>query len=68
MKVFYCIDFTGVWPTGTCALVVAPTAEEARKMLAKELTSYGLKLEESDTLAEVDLSQPRVEILLNGDY
>ncbi len=43
MKVFTCDQFTGFYPVGTAAVVVAHDKKEARKKLEGELTYLGLE-------------------------
>lgn len=68
LKVFTCTGFTGRWPVGTCAIMVAPDMQEARDRLSVKLEAYGFKLKSDDVLTEVNLSEPSAEILLDGDY
>ena len=42
MNVWTCVDFRGHWPVGTAAVVIAPTAFEARRILMAELERKGL--------------------------
>ena len=74
MKIFTSNDFdTGYW-TGTAAVVVAENHEEAWKALARELEGWDTParrskvIHSSFNLREVDLSNPQVIILQDGDY
>lgn len=66
MKVFCSNDFTGMWPVGTAAIVVAPDYEIAVALITAELKSGGLKWD--GTLKEVQTQNTQVIILNNGDY
>ncbi len=68
MKVFYCTSFTGHYPVGVCALVVAKDVFEARTLLTTELQRCGLVLELTDEIQEVDTSLCGVNILSDGMY
>lgn len=69
MKVFHNTAFTGHWPVGTAALVVAPNAATAAVMLRDELAKQGLDqpVHASDMI-ELNIDDSSVIVLLNGDY
>lgn len=67
MRVFVCNDFTGYWPVGTAAVVVADDEVAARGLLAQALRDK--KLDDGGfTLTEVDTGKAAVRILNDGDY
>lgn len=68
MKVFVCTDFTGHWPVGTSAVMIASTIEEAGKLLRKELEKYGLDPNDEFTLTEILTQEPKAVILNDGNY
>lgn len=68
MKVFVCTDFTGHWPVGTAAVVIAPTMEDAGKLLRKELENHGLDPNDEFTLTEISNHEPKAIILNDGNY
>jgi hypothetical protein len=69
MKVFTCKEFTGHWPAGTAAVVVADTAMEAARLLMEDLKAHGLAQDLDDLdMWEVPTHQPWVRILCDGNY
>lgn len=67
MRVFTCNDFTGFYPVGTAAVIVADTEEAARGMLDEVLADKGLK-PDPYTLVEIDVCCFQVSILCDGNY
>jgi hypothetical protein len=69
MKVFYSTTFNGHWPVGVAAVVVASDSKFAAKRLEIELKKQGLEQEiKPESLIEIDLYDPKVYMLNNGDY
>lgn len=70
MKVFTCTSFTGHWPVGTAAVIVAKDKEEARAALAVELMERGLKVDDAATweIKRLKTTVPSVTILRDGEY
>ena len=73
MKVFYCDEFTGHYPVGTAAIIVAKTIKEAAQQLMIELANRGLEQSiDVEQLTEVKPNQPGATpfalILCDGDY
>lgn len=66
MRVWTTDDFTGFWPVGTSAIVIAETEAEAKTILDAELAKRGLKFDGS--LAPLDVSAPGVRVLADGNY
>ena len=66
MKVYCSNDFTGFWPVGTAAIVVAPDFETAALLIEKELGTRHLKW--GGTLKEVQTENAQVIILNDGVY
>lgn len=69
MKVYTCTAFTGHYPVGTAAVIIAVSRIEAHKMLVKELEKYGLAqdVKEAD-IEQVSLGRASVYILRDGNY
>lgn len=67
MRVFTCKDHEGLWPVPTASVIVAENKEQAFLMLKKELESLGIK-DDKFTLQELDVTEPSVIVLSNGDY
>lgn len=70
MKLWVCTDHRGFWPVGVASIVVAPTEERARVVLADALTKHGLATVPGDdfSLREIDVTAENVVILADGDY
>lgn len=68
MKVFYNREFSGHWPVGTSAVVVAADAEMAAYMLGEQLAADALPQQISpNDMIELEMV-PQVVVLQNGDY
>lgn len=68
-NVFVCTGFTGHWPIGTAAVVVAWTSEEAAELLNTELRHLGLIGDATpDVMAEISVFTKRAFVLCDGDY
>jgi hypothetical protein len=71
MKI-YTVEFTGYWPVGACAIVVAKDRGHAKRLLEADLAERGLTQTEEPLKVEdfklVDTSTAHVEILNDGDY
>jgi hypothetical protein len=69
LRAFTNNTFAGYWPVGSAAVVVAPDAEEAAKLLNEKLESIHLegKVEASDMLP-LPMDVPLVCVLCDGDY
>ena len=69
MKTFTCNSFTGHYPVGSAAVIVAETRLKAVNSLNKELKSIGLKGDVTeDQLEEVDTTKRHITILSDGNY
>lgn len=66
MSVWTSNDFSGRWPVGASAVVVASTQEEALFMLSAELKARGLKFD--GTLVKLPLDKLTCVILQDGEY
>lgn len=64
----YSVNFTGHYPVGACAIVVAPNKQRAKELLSEELSKQGLSLDESDEWTLIGQFNESVHIPLNGDY
>jgi len=67
-KVYTCDDFTGYWPVGSAAVVVAKSKAEAATLLKEKLDQLGLEQEEPPTITVLDQSIGHARILCDGDY
>lgn len=68
MKVYSC-TFSGHWPVGAAAIIVAPDKDAAKALMKTALKEQGLDVKNPDLeLIEVDKKTMAVHILLNGDY
>lgn len=68
---YACKGFTGHYPVGTSAIVVAPSRSAAADMLAARLASLGLEQKEPITeamMVEIDDTTPGVLMLNDGNY
>lgn len=69
MKVYTCKSFSGHWPVGTAAVVVAETADDAADFLEHALEKIGLaQLVSNDEMIELSMKEGTVTILCDGDY
>jgi hypothetical protein len=69
MKVFTNTEFSGHWPVGTAAVVVAADADAAAFLLEKQLAKQGLSQKIKATeMVEIDLTTQGVTVLRDGDY
>lgn len=66
LSIFTC-NFTGHWPVGACAVVVAPNLAAAKSALGAELAGRGLALRDDDEWVEVPMVAG-VRVLLDGEY
>lgn len=70
MNQIWVFTFHGIWPVGACGYVVAPTREEADRLVWERFHADRLGSKNTDFTLEapVDLEQPGVVIVLSGDY
>ena len=69
MKVYMNNTFSGYYPVGTAAVVVAENKHSAAAMLSKILTRNGLSQEVTpESMMEVDLNKPNAYLLADGEY
>jgi hypothetical protein len=74
MKVYYCNEFEGHYPTGAGAVIVAETKLKARRLLDAELKSRGLpngSRRPDGSLAEIkelDVKAEGAIVLYDGNY
>lgn len=66
LKTWICTDFTGYYPVGTSAVMLAETKSIAERMLRYELGKGGLDKDQEITITELDGRQAK--ILNDGDY
>lgn len=69
-RVFYCIDFRGLWPVGVSSVVVARDQHHGKTMLLEALKTAGIDQPEMNdlTLKELDLNQSQAVVLNTGSY
>jgi hypothetical protein len=69
---FLVTNFTGVWPTGTAAVVYADGREQAKHLLMDELHERGIGGQQPDNWTIEPLtpcpSTPTARVVLDGDY
>ena len=72
MKVWTNNKFTGVWPVGTAAVIVAETKHRAAEYLANAIKAAGLqpaiKSQLIEDMREVKMDDGFVDILRDGEY
>ncbi len=68
MRIFTTTDFTGHWPVGTSAVIVADSHVHAVELMQKSLKAAGLDHRQSFTMQEIDATVGRAHILQNGNY
>lgn len=73
MFVYVTTEFTGHYPVGTAAVVIAPNTVIAAWLLNEELIKEGLKPTAKPENMEylitaLEYSMPRARILVNGNY
>jgi hypothetical protein len=69
MKVFTTTTFTGHYPIGVCAVLVAENKAEAIKLLESELSARDLRQTiDPEWVLEVDMSRANLDTLNDGEY
>lgn len=69
MNVYYNSVFTGHYPVGTCAIVVAEDRKTASEILNQNLVSLGLKGDAQEIdMIKVDQETAHAIVVLDGDY
>lgn len=69
MKVFTCTDFTGHYPVGTSAVVVATDEHAAVHVLEQALADAGIPQRiYACNFREVDMDEGNAIILCDGNY
>lgn len=69
MKTYTVKGFSGLWPVGTSAVVVAFDEREATMLLNQELRKAGLPGDvDCCDLKELDTTQAGVRVLCDGNY
>lgn len=64
----FSVKFSGHWPVGACAVVVATNEAEAEEMFRAEWTTRSSSSPNPVEVAEVDTSHESVTVLLDGNY
>lgn len=69
LNVYTCTDHDGHYPVGVASVVVADNEAQARTLLDTQLKEHGLNPEKPHySLRRINIEQPRVFVLLDGDY
>jgi hypothetical protein len=69
MKIYYNNTFSGYYPVGASAVVVARNRPLAASTLQKKLKEIGLGQEvEPKSMVKVSTTEPKVIILQDGNY
>lgn len=68
LKVYTCNSFSGHWPVGSAAVVIAESDEEAAKMLEERLSEIGLKQDIDESQMIQASTEKQVIILCDGDH
>ena len=69
MNVYTIIGFTGHWPAGTAAVVVAQTAAMAARALEEALRQQGLpQMIDPAKMERLSTYVPTIRILNDGNY
>ncbi|MDR5784079.1 hypothetical protein QCE63_32175 [Caballeronia sp. LZ065] len=69
MKIYTCSNFTGFYPVGVAAVIVAECASAAEHLLNVALQAVGLPGDaQIDEGSAVDAGVPGIVMLKNGDY
>lgn len=69
LGVYVCNQFTGHYPVGTAAVVVAESQEHAATLLNDQLVIQGLKGDaNANMMALVMQTSPQAVILCDGNY
>lgn len=69
MNVYVNNGFTGHWPVGTAAVVVAEDKQQAAQLLEAELTRAGLHQSiDAEAMSEVDTRTAGAMVLRDGNY
>lgn len=66
----YTASFTGHYPVGTAAVIVARDIEHARELLAKQMEAHELKPSDAyeATITRLAIHKPKCTILCDGNY
>lgn len=67
LKLYSC-TFTGHWPVGACAVVLATGQGDARKRMRDALAAEGLDTTQMLEMKEIDTRTAGAHVLLNGEY
>ncbi|MEE9386368.1 MAG: hypothetical protein V3V08_23385 [Nannocystaceae bacterium] len=68
MRIYVCTDFTGHYPVGVSAVIVAESEGEAVNVLESELIRIGLEQSDPVTVVELDTAVSSAHILCDGNY
>lgn len=68
MKVYYTIDYPGIYPVGSCIIAVAEDKKHAKSMMKKSAENAGMPICNKFEILELSIGMPQAKVLLNGDY
>ena len=68
LKVFTCTGFSGHYPVGTAAVIVAADSLTAKELLLTRLASIGLPQSYPIQVEELDVTTPSVDVMCDGNY
>lgn len=59
----YTVGFTGIYPVGSCLILLTPNMEAAKQLASETITHTS-----EFTVTEVDTTEAGVVMYLDGDY
>jgi hypothetical protein len=69
MNVYFCTSFSGHWPVGTAAVVIAPSDTMAADLLNEELLKKYLKADvRPQDMQKIDHEVSAAYVLCDGNY
>jgi hypothetical protein len=68
MKIFVNTTFTGFYPVGTAAVVVAENKEQAAEILSASLKELHLEPVTAEDMIQISTKNPGAFILCDGNY
>lgn len=68
MRIFTHTNFTGHYPVGTAAVVIAETRQDAKTYLDDQLVNAGLEPCDAEGFIELPYVEGQASILCDGNY
>jgi hypothetical protein len=68
MRLWTTTEFTGHYPVGTAAVVVAETVEQAFELMREQLKRHSLDHTQGFGMREIPATEPAAYILCDGNY